>query len=307
MAKLSIFTDCGLTKRTALDMAKYVTIVIAVFFFLNANSQDFANTEWIKVKGTREDGSKIISQDSSAPLSFFFLNDSVFVGLSHQYIYKNVYSVRNSILSIDKRTKYHIDSVDDAFLIISQLTSKNLSDDGLNKYTFIKSDYLFDYLKQNEQLNMSGDSIVICNHQFSPTYIGDANTIVLRELPYINGEQSIKGSFVITPNGSVIHVQIDTAVKFSNKEIEKVKTALYQTRGSWILPPTPVPLQFKMTFNFKSYYSSNFLLFTAFQLLPDYVHHGLNSEQKQERSLSDMEKAQRHGSEKSRNVMRRIL
>lgn len=211
-------------------------IIIAVFSFLIYSSiqgQGLKNSEWIEIKVERKDGSKIINrrQSDSESIKFYFRKDSVLTSTNGRYLVQQKYSVKNNILKVGDYLTYKIDTLNDVILNISQVSQRDLPDDKLNRFLFINSDYIFDYLKQTHQLTMISDSVVQCSNQFSPTYLGDIDALFASQFNTITENKTLTGSFIISADGNIKSVQIDVNSTFSKKEIEKVINSIDSTSG----------------------------------------------------------------------------
>ena len=244
---------------------------MALFLFLFysglINGQDLRNTEWVKISAERKDGSKIIERSGkdNAIIKYFFKEDTVLTSINdNEFSAKQKYSVHNGILSIGDLIKYNIDTINDIVLVITEIPKYELPYDRISRYTFIKSKFLFEYLKQAKQLNIIGDTLIQCDNQFSPTYVkGDIGKLFLGQFqPTTN--RVLTGYFIISDNGNIKSVKIDPKNNFSKKEIEKFIRILNSTSGSWILPATTKPLQFKIDFGceFTYYKPLSFISFS---------------------------------------------
>lgn len=232
-------------------------ILFLSFFFslgsLGSYEQDLKNTEWIKIKAERLDGSKIIDrhEPEDASLQYFFIADSVMISTDHQYFNKRNYSIQEKILTIGSNARYKIDSIGDIFFVISQLSNNSAPDNKLNRYYLINAYYLYDYLKKNNSLQIEGDTLAICDNQFSPTYMGDFTRLFSNKFNTYDVLKSAEGSFSLAPDGVVKEVNIDENKYFTTKEIKKIKEIFYASSGSWLLPPSPASLSYKMKFSLR--------------------------------------------------------
>ncbi|MGZ3879949.1 MAG: tetratricopeptide repeat protein [Flavisolibacter sp.] len=221
--------------------------------YLSSSGQDLKNTEWIKIKVEREDGSTLIDRKESAedPLQYFFLSDSVHFSSNHQYSVELKYNLKGSVLSIGDFAKYNVDSLDDKFLIISQL-NESMPKNRLNRYYFINSEYLFDYLQRNQKMHLVNDSQVECNDHMCPTFTGSMFDLFSSEkFRPVDKNRFVYGYFIVDPIGHVTKCVVDSSKNFSQNEIKKISELVSSTSGSWIVPPAPIPVQFKIKFAFK--------------------------------------------------------
>jgi hypothetical protein len=234
---------------------KIIIALLLFFIYSGLQGQDLKNTEWIKIKAERKDGSKIIDRlrQGNESIEYYFTVDSVFTSTNEQHSLEQKYSINNNnnILAIGDFVNYKIDSLNEVFLGITEMPQQDLADDKLNSFVFINSDFIFDYLKQTHQLTIIEDSVVVCDNKFSPIFKGDIEKLFESQFKSAFSNKLLTGSFIISSSGDIRKVQIDTIGKFSKGEIGKIISAINLTRGSWILPPTPTPMSFKITFAIK--------------------------------------------------------
>jgi len=240
--------------------------IIIVFILINSSlfGQNLNNTEWIKINAERKDGSRIIDRlgTEERATKYYFKESTVLTSISEQYSLEQKYSITNNVLSIGDFITFKIDSISDIFLVITEMSNKGLPDDKINSFVFIKSDYLFDYLKQTQQLHIIGDSLIECDKLFSPVYKEDIANIFKSQLGYTKMNEQVSGYFIMTADGNIKNVQIETTNKLPKTEIEKTTNAIYSTSGSWILPPTPKPFLFKIDFTLNFNYTETFFAIT---------------------------------------------
>ena len=240
---------------------KIVTILLFLAFSCSARCQGLKNTEWIIIKAERKDGSKIVDKNSTDANSFkyYFREDSVYIALGQQYDFTQAYSINHDTLSIGKLINYTIDSASNVFLYLSQIPKDNLPEDKFNRYVFINSDYLFDYLRTKGRVDISADSVVVCDDYLCPTFLGDLALFIYQKFSYSFNNKSLKGSFLISSDGNITDVSIDSTNKITKKQTRLLAKTIYSTQGHWVIPPTPIPLKFKINFflNFFASYKSS--------------------------------------------------
>jgi tetratricopeptide (TPR) repeat protein len=256
--------------------------------YISIGAQNLNNTEWIKIKVEREDGSLLIDKRESVedPLQYYFFTDSVYFSSAHEYSNKLRYSLQGSLLSIGDFAKYKIDSLDERFLILSQF-NEEMPQNRLNRYYFINSEFLFDYLKRNDKLHLTSDSELECDEHICPTHVGNMFELFSKQLKIVDQTKFLHGFFILDSSSRVIRCDVDTSNSFSHKEVENVKAIISSTSGSWILPPTPAPLEFKISFALRinplhfspSVASPKPLYGIRFELFPKAKQHRLSVEQ----------------------------
>lgn len=248
-------------------------IFLSLILFVTVSfvySQDLKNTEWIKISAEKKDGSKIrgINSKDKVIENFLFKDTTVLISVNHQYISEQHYAVGNGILSIGNFLKFSIDTVNDILLEISEIPEVPTPDSELNTYAFIKNRYLFEYLKENNQVKIIGDSIIECSEQFCPTYSKD-DLMNLLDKPFKNREDTvtISGYFIIASNKEIAEVHIDSSSLKEKKADEFVKM-IKGTGKSWLLPITDKPYSFKMTFS--CFFKNKFLDIRDYKNRRDY-------------------------------------
>lgn len=229
-------------------------ITFALFLFLfcsNLQGQNLKNTEWIQVKLERKDGSKILyhSQSTEPIIKYHFKEQSVLVFINNQFSKEFSYSVNQNILSIGDFVKFQIDTIDSEILVLNQIPETELSDDKINRYIFINQHSIFQYLKENNQLKIIGDSLIEFNNQLFPTYPSVIDTLFQEGFKSQTDQKILYGSFIINSSGSIKNIQLESPDKFSKKQIEKVIEVLNFTSGKWMMPSTPKPFQYKGNFS----------------------------------------------------------
>ncbi|MEO7490022.1 MAG: hypothetical protein ABIU77_23095 [Ferruginibacter sp.] len=234
---------------------KILVFILTLFVFLNTKSQSLVNTEWIKIKSARN-GSRIICHNPSDQLTvkYYFLQDSVLVAIGGtNYAYKLGYSINNDILSIGSLLKYRIDSMDNDVIAITDV-SKKMEESKMDRFTLINCTSIFEYLSVTNAINIIGDSLIECDTQFSPTYVGTIENEFSKNFKPYNGGRTLHGELVISNGGNVKRVTINSNDKFSREETDKTIKAFLLTSGSWSVPFAPKNLDYKIIFSL-NYYS----------------------------------------------------
>jgi hypothetical protein len=230
---------------------KRIIIILSFIMSISSNGQKFANTEWIQVAAANRDGSKIIdySKPGTRPTKYYFDQESVSISINEQYSTHLKYSVSDSVLLIGEFIKLKIDSISDPVIIVSDIPRKGIVDDRLYTFMLLNTDYLFDYLKQNEQIEIVGDSLIICNSMFSPTYSGDLSELFRYKYTPDLGKETITGVFTISKEGNMTDIEITSDIKHTKRGIENIAKIFKSTEGNWIMPPAPSAFKYKLSFS----------------------------------------------------------
>lgn len=223
-------------------------IIATIFFILNSvnsNCQSLKNTEWIRILVENNvEGNIIVNQQlSKKPIKYFFLEDSVLISADESYSTKVLYSINGGILSIGNFVKYKIDSLSEQLLIVSDLPKQGIPTSKLGIFTLMNTDFIFDFLKQSQQLTIINDSVILANELFCPVYNGDISMIFSQRGAF--SYSVYKGSFTISKDGNIRDIQI---LKGTKDDIVRISNTLISTKGHWIIPPTPKPYDCKIDF-----------------------------------------------------------
>ena len=231
-----------------------------LFFCLSCNSliaQDLRNTEWIRIKAERKDGSRIIDHFNTDKkvVKYLFGDNKVAVSIKNQYSAEVSFEVKDNILKIGSAERYKIDTLTEVILALSELFEKELPDDKTNSYIFIKSKYLYDYLKENHRLKIIEDTLIQCTNEFSPSYQGELLAQFPKQFGYLT--TWIDGSMIISPLGQLLQVRVDSSDDMSEKRYEKIINILNNTKDRWIAPAIPQSYRFKVDFKIKMDFSGS--------------------------------------------------
>ncbi|RYY97182.1 MAG: tetratricopeptide repeat protein [Chitinophagaceae bacterium] len=231
---------------------KLLLSVLLILAAAAAQAQSLANTEWIRIRAERKDGSRIVERSSSGDLNvkYLFTADSMFASVGNQYNKPQAYRIENRQVFVNNKPRYSIDSLSEMLLIVTELGGKNISDDLLNTYVLLNGDFQFDYAKQNGDLKIQGDTLISCNNRFSPIFKGDFASALLEWFPESAPNRSLVGAIVLNPNGSVHDVQFEQPEKFSKRELKELRDMLLRTSGNWAVPPLPRPYLLEVDFEF---------------------------------------------------------
>lgn len=237
-------------------------IIYAAFLFLsysNLKGQLLGNTEWTQVKAERKDGSRILDNLKGGELStkYYFKEQIVFFIQKNLFTQELKYSVKDKILTIGEFAQYNIDTVDHELLVLTQIPKNKTTDDKINRFYFINRKSIFEYLKENDQLKIIGDSIIEYNSLLAPTYYGNLDELFSKEFESIKDNRSLTGMFIINSKGGIGNILCNDN-KFSKKEVESIKKVLNYTDNKWIMPSTVKPFSYKMNFEFKIFNYQDF-------------------------------------------------
>ena len=231
---------------------KFNFSLIFLFCISIAHSQNLKNTEWVKISAEKKDGSKIVDKIRRDLIieNYFFKENTVLISERHQYTFEQPYSVNQGVLTIGNFLRYTIDTVNDVVLELTEFPKTPISDNQLNTYAFIKSKYLFEYLKENNQLKITGDSLIQCTKQFCPTYAkGDLPELLRRPFESRKDSVNISGYFVVDQNNKITEVSLNPSQTFNRTEASYFITALKMTGKSWILTITDKQYAYKIDFS----------------------------------------------------------
>lgn len=254
-------------KLNLLKCLKTLFFLFLIFISLKVNAQNLKNTEWTQIKVERKDGSRIIGSSSfqieNAIIKYYFREDKVLITNNNLYMYELPYSINNRILSMGANVQYKIESLQDDKLVLVQVGNSGAPDDKINRYYFMKKTGVYEYLIENNKLDIVGDSLIEYNIHFSPTYYGNLTDVINSAISPPKEDKTLLGSFVIDTEGKIKQIQFEPNKKFSSKQLEKFETAIESTSGHWALPLTPKPYSYRIYFGisftyFKPLYSKSF-------------------------------------------------
>lgn len=235
--------------------------VLIVFFllmnYLGLTAQNLSNTEWIKIKAERKDGSRIIDRQGleKQSLKLFFKEKTVLIAENEHYLFEKKYSVKNNILNITNWAEYQIDSLSDLVFILTEISKLNLPDDRINSFVFINNRFIVEYLIQKKELIIIGDTILQCKDQLSPIcQNGSLYDLFNNKFLHFNIKGFLTGSFTIGIDSKIQSIQLDPNEIFNQKKTDKFIETLSSTSGSWTVPKMDNVTQFKIDFTCKFYH-----------------------------------------------------
>jgi hypothetical protein len=178
--------------------------------------------------------------------------------MNHQLSTELHYSIENGILTIGNFLQYSIDTVNDIILELTEIPHKSLPDNQINTYAFIKNKYLFEYLKENNQIQILGDTLIQCTQKFSPVYSKNDLPALLEEtFRFEKDTVFVSGYFIIDPHKKITTISLNASSTLNERKAKIFNKILERTGDSWILPQTDKPYSFKInfSFHFKSKYT----------------------------------------------------
>ncbi|MEO7047675.1 MAG: tetratricopeptide repeat protein [Ferruginibacter sp.] len=230
---------------------KNLMALFLLFACSSIQAQDLNNTEWIRLKATRKDGSRILDRSASGPgtLKYRFKKDSVVIFVNNQITGELAYSISDRMLSVGSFLKFRIDTLTDVILTLTESPLHELPGDKIDRYVFINGRMIFDYLYQTKQIHILGDSLIQCDELFCPTYRrGNIGSLLSQVLDIKHVDRTVYGSIILTQEGQVRSVLIDSMDNFPAHKIRGFADALKLTSGGWDMPSTPKPFLYKIDF-----------------------------------------------------------
>lgn len=237
----------------------YFFPILLLIINFNTHAQSLKNTDWVRIKAERKDGSRLIDRSarwSTEPLTFSFKDTTI--TFSYDGEYTNTYTLDKDVLSIGivaennvflPTEKYQIDSLSNLILTLSEIPKTNQDDKETNKYTFIRSRYYLQYLLSGSKITLSNDTIIECNKYLFPYFKGNIEVFLTQKLVPLKNSGAIRGSFLISPLGEISQVNIDSTISISPEQLNEFKGVLLETNGQW---KKPIP-------SMKHYYRMNFI------------------------------------------------
>jgi len=201
-------------------------------------NSELINKIWCKVKAERKDGSRIIDhQDTeNAFYMFVFTQDSFrFISNGYQNFKSNgKYLLQNNRLIINN-ISYSIDHLNQQKLIYTE-EFPDLSDDEINRYYFVSAEFYLDSLIKNKLITLENDTIIASYKYFPFLKNGDISQFILDKMPNSVMEGKVVGSFIISPINHLENIVIKDKFGFNDKHLVKIKKALKESSGYWIIP-----------------------------------------------------------------------
>jgi hypothetical protein len=230
-------------------MRALFTLIFSIAF-INLDAQRLYNTEWVRVLLESNVKGKTVTKQllGSESAKYLFKEKTVLISLHDEYSTEMQYSLTDSTLTIGKFNKYKIDSISEGILVVEDLPQKAGDNENSNIYTYLNTDYLFDFLKQTNQLSIVNDSMIIASNLFSPAYRGKIDSLFFRVFSDIYTDISFTGTFAISKDGNITDVEIPINKKGVKGDVKKISDILKSTKGFWIIPPTPKPYYYKIDF-----------------------------------------------------------
>lgn len=235
-------------------------IAILLFSFFNSRAQQFTNTEWIEVKPIPavSNGNNDPSKKSTSLRKYFFKKNTVLIAVDNRFIGELDYAVTGKILTIGKFVKFHIDTVDNEVLILSDINQKKNNKHKTDPAVFLSHNSIFEFLKETNQLHITGDSLIESNSQLSPTFYASLDSLFNYEVASKSLKKNINGSFIIDPVGSIKEIVFDPLIKIPVSDTENFKRTIMSTSGHWIMPVSEKAYYYRINF------SLHFIDFSSF-------------------------------------------
>lgn len=229
---------------------KNTILIFFVFCFQHALAQNLKDTEWSQVKVERKDGSRIIDHQriELSKTKYAFKETTVSIIVNNVYLSELPYTINNNTLLIGEFIKYHIDKLDQENLVLTEIPNREKLDDKINRFTFLNKSNLFDNLKENGKIKIIGDSLILCDNQFSPNFNGNFTNLLTQEFKSHTENKAIYGFIILNYIGVQENIQFEENKSFSPNEIQKIKQIIQTTKEHWILPKTPAGYKFKIPF-----------------------------------------------------------
>lgn len=232
---------------------KTIFAVVFLLSTLQLRAQFFNNTEWTQIKpGAAEN--TVSGQTKNTPLrKYFFKEKTVLIAVGNSYTGELDFTVADTILSIGKYIKFNIDTVDNDVLMLSEFSNKKTVKNKTAPEIFLHHNSIFGYLKETNQLKITGDSLIEYNVQLYPTLYTGLDSLFSYEVASKTMKKDLFGGFTINPSGKITDVYFDLEKSISPVDIENFKRTINSTSGLWVLPVTEKPYYFKI--NFRLYYT----------------------------------------------------
>lgn len=224
-------------------------------------SQDLRNTKWIKILSINVESGKIqdSKKDNIIGFGYLFNNDSVITLFNNLYFSSYGFSVKNKTLSIGRFLNYHIDTMNNVILKLTEIPRATSQRKVINSYGFINEKFLFQYLREKNLISITGDTLIEPNKYFSPAYpFSGLSEIIIDPFRSIDSIE-LAGYFTINSNRIISDIQFQSSKKIKEKQRKAFEIALRKTENSWILPYTESPYSFRVHF-YCSFKKSNFSL-----------------------------------------------
>ncbi len=229
---------------------KILISVLLILFNFQLYGQSVSNSDWILIKSELKSDNSLIANlfEEKGAIKYFFGGNTVRVFTSDLSYIEMPFTQDGNSLNIGEFVKYSIDSSDGQVMVLSDINSKT-AENRRQKFTFLKMEYLFDLLKQLDYLMLDSDSIIVSSNLISPVYFGDdiAKTLSSK-FRAENDKEIYLGNILISPEGNVIDVEVNSNKKSYLGELSSIKSVLKSTSGFWKIPKTPSRYFFKLYF-----------------------------------------------------------
>lgn len=221
-------------------------------------SQNLKNTEWHRIFVQRKDESMLSDIDTQNLLQDIKFEDTTaFISLDHIFVQEQPFKFKNEILYIGRFLKFNIDTINQIVLKLTDISDMKKSDHLLKTYSFINSRYLFQYLKEKNQIKFINDTLIQGNVEFSPIYANADLRNLLRDPFRHDGDSGIiSGYFILNHNMEISEVKISRTENVNVKQTKAFTKILRKTGKRWTLPITDLPYSYKI--DFACYFKTRF-------------------------------------------------
>jgi hypothetical protein len=240
--------------RNRFVFMRIIFICLLGFIGTICDGQNLENTSWTSVKITRKDGSTIIP-GLTGLLPFYavkFERGQAGITSGFNYYIKGNYHIEDSVLTIENLANYNIEYFNDTLLVFSTVTNEKKSNESINRYYLLNDLFYLDYLRENNLLVESGDSLIGATNYLYPRYTGEGLYRVLRRY-VVNRKITgfLTGTISLNSAGEVYSFQVKEKKSLSENDQEALSEFFIQSRGNWDIP-YHLKKSFKIDFFFKS-------------------------------------------------------
>lgn len=272
---------------------KYIIFLAILLNSLPGITQKLENSEWIKLKSERKDGSRIISRfilENQFNKLTFGSNDTL-LSLSKGFLDKLPYKINKDTLVINGFNKNVIEILNDSMLVYSEYTKSNEPLDKFDRHFYMKKRYSYDYALKNGLVEFITDSLIKVNNYAEPEFTkGDINEYFSDKVKKIVNKKYVTGYFIISPESKVIKVYISHTSKAGKELKDRIKTLITETSGMWNLPFKDSNYSYKYLFTIRFF---NQYEFKSISFVPHKNKEHLYDIKKQF-TLNDKRKAERY-------------
>lgn len=210
-------------------MEKTFLAIIFIMNSFNIYSQNLVGSKWIKVNEERKDGSIIHYRKTIniKPLEYYFKSINK-LEITNWSKYSVNYKLENSELTIETQ-KYDVEKLNSDELIICEKSEKNIANDKKNRYYFVNSERITDYVIEKKLIPFENDSTVISNFILKPKLKNnkELDFVLTKSLANKNIENGcLGGSFLINTKGKVENIKVTSVSNISETSVDEFKKTL---------------------------------------------------------------------------------